>query len=77
MENSYDVGNQYGYLCPRCCKGDSLYIIALVTTALLPNGCDTTDSDTEWFDNSPAWCGCGWKGTTGQFTVIDLLERPA
>ena len=69
-----DVGNQHGYLCPKCDKGDSLYIAAVVTAALLPDGCDTSNSDTEWDEVSTAWCGCGWSGTTGEFTVVEVEE---
>lgn len=57
-----ESGNQHGYVCPACKCGDKLYITASVTAALLPEGCDTSNSDTEWTGDSPAWCGCGWTG---------------
>ena len=69
-----ECGNQHGYLCPTCKKGDSLYISATVTAALLPDGCDTSDSDTEWDDESPAWCGCGWRGVVVDFETVEIEE---
>lgn len=75
MENTPEsVGNQFGYLCPKCGKGDSLYITAQVSTALLPDGTDSTDSDTEWDVNCPAWCGCGWRGTVDDFKMAENFE---
>jgi len=62
-------GNQHGYKCPSCKRDDGLHVVAFVRVALLPDGCDTTDSDVEWEDSSPADCECGWSGK-----VSDLLS---
>lgn len=70
-----ECGNQHGYLCPKCKSGESLYISATVTAALLPDGCDTTDSDTEWETNTPAWCGCGWAGVVAEFKIVEIEEE--
>jgi len=72
--SAFEIGNQHGYLCPSCTKGDKLYISATVTAALLPDGSDTTDSDTEWEVGDPAWCGCGWRGKVENLIVIELSE---
>jgi len=66
-DDNNEAGNYHGYLSPKCKKGTDLYITALVTAALLPEGVDTSGSDTEWDHTSPAWCGCGWTGTVGEF----------
>ena len=69
------VGNQFGYLCPECKSGENLYITALVTVALVPDGCDTGDSHTEWDKESHAWCGCGWKGKVKDFAQAENFEE--
>jgi len=72
-EEKQTAGNQHGLRCPECKKDNELYIVALVTAALLPDGVDTTNSDTEWEDDSDSWCGCGWRGSVkdlDSFTAI-------
>lgn len=69
------VGNQFGYVCPHCGNGDGLYITAAVTVSLWPDGTDATDSDTEWDDNSPASCKCGWAGKVSDFGEAENLEE--
>ena len=67
-----ELGNNMGYRCPKCKAGDNIYIAATVTAALLPEGCDTSDSDTEWAGESPAWCGCGWEGKVYQLLTEEV-----
>jgi len=70
-----ECGNQHGYLCPTCKQGTNLYIAATVTAHLESDGCDTGESDTEWDEDSPAWCGCGWKGQVRYFDTVEIEEE--
>ena len=63
-------GNQFGYLCPHCERGDYLHVVASVSVALCPDGTEIDSGDTEWDADSGAWCGhCEWSGN-----VRDLNE---
>lgn len=59
--NAETVGNQFGYLCPECHKGDELSVAAVVWAKLYPDGSDV-EGDHEWDGNSAIVCGCGWSG---------------
>jgi hypothetical protein len=64
--------NQHGFHCPQCKNGSHLRISAHVWADLLPDGCDTSDSDTEWDDTSAALCtACNWSGTVSQLLVVE------
>lgn len=70
------IGNQHGLLCPHCEKGDQLRIAATVWADLLPNGTDSSDSDTEWGDDSPVVCrGCSWAGRVENLVLADNFEE--
>jgi hypothetical protein len=57
------VGNQFGYLCPKCGKGDWLHVTASVSVTLVYDGTEDDDGCREWDDDSPASCGnCAWDG---------------
>jgi hypothetical protein len=68
------IGNQFGYLCPECSKGDDLRVVASVSVKLMSDGTDNTDSDTEWDDASSACCGCGWGGHVKDFKQAENFE---
>ena len=60
------VGNQFGYLCPQCKKGDNLSISFVGTCTLMPEGTDDA-GDHEWDSKSCASCSCGWSGLVQDF----------
>lgn len=65
------VGNQFGYVCPKCKKGNRLRIAARVWVTLLPDGTDNNDSDTEWDNESAAAClACNWTGLAGELEEL-------
>ena len=34
----------------------------------------TDDGNSEWDDNYPAKCDCGWEGTVGDFHTVELED---
>lgn len=69
------VGNFHGYLCPKCKQGNELSISAHIWTDLTPEGCDNSDSDTEWDHNSSAMCGnCEWDGKVSDLLTVEVSE---
>jgi hypothetical protein len=66
-----ELGNQHGFVCPKCDEGDQLAIWAMVRSELLPDGVNW-NGDTEWDDDNHAECGCGWTGTVKDLRVIEL-----
>jgi hypothetical protein len=67
------VGNQFGYLCPKCGEGDDLSIVATVVSALCPDGTDIA-GDREWDGDSGAYCECGWAGNVRDFKQAPNFE---
>jgi hypothetical protein len=64
------IGNQFGYLCPKCKQGDCLSVAATVWVGFEPYGTDALDSNHEWGQESGAYCSnCDWHG------VVSELER--
>jgi hypothetical protein len=75
--NAGTVGNQFGYLCPKCGQGDSLSISAKTIVRLYSNGTEDAGDHT-WDDDSSASCGaCDWEGTVGQLRQADNFEEGA
>jgi hypothetical protein len=68
------VGNQFGYLCPRCGQGNTLVVSAMIWVALLSDGTENDTSDTEFDRRSPARCRCGWTGKVGDFKQAENFE---
>src|SRR5229473_843445 len=69
------VGNQFGYLCPKCSRGDSLSIAATVWVGLLPDGTDADNSDHEWDDKDGAACSaCNWDGKVSDLKQAENFE---
>jgi hypothetical protein len=67
------VGNQFGYLCPKCKQGDDLYVESRTVVGLCDDG--TFDvGDQEWDGNSGARCGCGWAGRVDEFMEAENFE---
>jgi hypothetical protein len=65
------MGNQFGYLCPNCGRGDYLHVAAFVSVALCPDGTEIDSGDTEWDADSGAWCGhCEWSGNVRDFREV-------
>jgi hypothetical protein len=76
MRTMNAVGNQFGFTCPDCAKGDELTITAqmIVQARLTPDGTDDDGGDTEWDDASEVRCGCGWNGTVAQLKVEEVED---
>ena len=73
MATSQEIGNQHGYLCPKCKSGESIRIAARVWADLLPDGADTSESDTEWTDTSNALCcDCLWEGKVSDLLTVEV-----
>jgi rubredoxin len=72
-----ELGNQFGYLCPKCKQGDKLSVVVQAWAKMLPDGTDA-DGDQEWDENSGASCGCGWEGKIRDLTKLpdEDEERP-
>lgn len=71
------VGNSLGYLCPKCKSGEHLRIAARVWSTLLPNGCDNSDSDTEWGGDADTICTdhtCNWYGKVDDLLHVEVSE---
>jgi hypothetical protein len=69
------VGNQFGYLCPKCNRGDSLSVAATVWVGLLPDGTDADNSDHEWDDKDGAACSaCNWDGKVSDLKHAENFE---
>jgi hypothetical protein len=73
-----ECGNQHGYLCPTCKKGDQLTISAVraIDARLYPDGTDDDGGDTEWDDTSCARCGCGWEGKVKDLKTVEIEDEP-
>lgn len=73
------LGNDHGYGCPKCLRGDMLEIAALHWVSLCPNGTDDTitqDGSEEWDETSAAQCtDCGWAGTVENLLVVELEDH--
>ena len=66
-----DLGNGFGYACPRCGSGEHVRVAATVWADLRPDGTDH-DGDTEWEDSSAAMCGsCDWSGMVSDLVTIE------
>ena len=75
-----DLGNQYGYRCPRCKSGGELSIdaVVLVSARLLVDGADNNGGDTEWNDDSGAYCSaCNWAGSAKDLITVEILPEEA
>ena len=73
----WTVGNQFGYVCPTCGRGDHLTVFATVETELLPDGA-TADGDQEWDMESGARCkACYWHGNVTDFKTLDDFQEEA
>ena len=73
-----DLGNQHGYRCPHCRSGEDLSIDAVVTVVarLMVDGTDNDGGDTEWDDESGAYCGaCNWAGTVKDLITVEILPE--
>lgn len=70
MRTATELGNKNGYSCPKCKRGNELYIEATLTAALIPDGFATLC--TEWDGQSPARCACGWHGKVKDFPLEKL-----
>jgi hypothetical protein len=69
---SESLGNDFGYLCPACKRGDRLQILIPVWSDLTPDGHVIEPSDDEWDQESRARCGCeGFDGL-----VRELIHLP-
>jgi hypothetical protein len=71
------VGNQHGYLCPKCKSGEHIRIAATVWASLLPEGTDNSDSNTEWDETSTAQCTncpCLWCGKVDDLLTVEVSE---
>lgn len=61
------TGNNFGFLCPVCERGDGLEVSARHWVLLVPDGTDfAEDSSEEWSDDSAVKCHCGWVGQVKQ-----------
>ena len=70
------LGNQFGYRCPECARGDYLHVAATVGVALYAHGTEMDSCDTEWGDESGAWCGyCEWSGNVRDLKVDPNFEE--
>ena len=68
-----ELGNQFGYKCPKCGRGDYLHITVTRSVALCPDGTDDDTGDTEWDEKSPASCGdCQWAGLVSALVTVEL-----
>ncbi len=74
MTTRETVGNQFGYLCPKCKQGDSLSVTFIGTCELVPDGTEDAGNH-EWDDESAASCGCGWGGTVKDFEQAEDFEE--
>ena len=68
---SKELGNQHGYVCPKCGSGEQINIAARHWVLLVPNGTEDAegdmDSGEEWDNDNEAHCGaCDWSGTVAQ-----------
>lgn len=69
------VGNQFGYICPRCKKGNRLAVSFHGSCLLVPDG-TIDDGDHEWDNDSMAWCnGCLWQGKVSELETIEDFEE--
>jgi Zn ribbon nucleic-acid-binding protein len=71
------LGNQHGYLCPKCRQGDSITIAATVrvNARLFPDGTDNDGGDTEWDDTDTAECGkCGFSGQVRDLWEVEMVD---
>lgn len=61
------VGNSFGFLCPKCKRGDHLAVGAHVTVRLTPDGSEDSGGAHEWDKDSEAMCNsCNWFGRVGE-----------
>lgn len=74
-EEDDDYGNNFGYRCPRCKRGDELCIDATidVTVHLESDGIDwDVDDGPDWDRGSYACCNnCDWDGEVAQLEKDD------
>ena len=73
MSTAESIGNQFGYICPKCKQGDDLSVVVQVWAKLFPDGTDA-DGDHEFDGPSSAKCGCGWGGKVSQLLRADDFE---
>jgi len=55
-----------GMRCPRCKSTEPFTIVGVAAFEVWDSGTDTFQ-DTEWDDDSPCSCPCGFHGTVGDF----------
>jgi hypothetical protein len=69
------VGNQFGYLCPKCHKGNRLAVSFHGSCKLVPDGTDDS-GDHEWDGDSMAWCNaCTWEGRVKELEQAENFEE--
>lgn len=72
---SEQVGNQHGFICPRCKSGQSIRIAAMIWADLVPDGTDNSNSDTEWSDENGAQCSdCSWTGKVKDLETVEVQD---
>jgi len=75
MRRPGEIGNDYGYTCPKCAEGHDLRVSSTIWATLTVNGADVTDSDTEWGDESSAYCrNCKWAGKVGDLNQEEVRQ---
>ncbi len=69
-------GNQFGFVCPQCLRGNRLSVVGMKWFNLVPDGTepDPKDNDVEWGGGSAARCKCGWTGTVLQMEDPKVLK---
>lgn len=61
------------FRCPKCGNNNDLCVNAIVTVQLSffedgeIEGSEPVDGNHEWDDDSPMFCGCGFKGQVRDF----------
>jgi hypothetical protein len=74
-----ELGNDHGYQCPNCKRGDNIEIAATHWVGLVPDGTstdDVSDWSEEWDGTNAAMCrACEWAGNVGQLLAIELEEE--
>lgn len=69
-----EIGNQFGYLCPQCKKGDKLRVSFTGECVLTPDGTED-DGDHEWDNDSPVFCNCLWCGQVKDLEEAENFEE--